>query len=153
MRDRRITKKDIASAYDKIAPHIRMTPVVEYDGVTFKLEFLQHTGSFKARGAFANVLLRDVPKAGVAAASGGNHGVAVACAAQHRGVAASIFVPKDAPAAKKALIKHYGAEFRKSQAFSVWTDFRNFGRMPDAVGRRPTEVREKREDVASPQSR
>jgi len=105
-----ITRKDIRRAYDKIAPHIRTTPVVAYDGVTFKLEFLQHTGTFKARGAFANVLLRDVPKAGVAAASGGNHGVAVAYAAQQSGVPASIFVPKDAPATKKAFIKEYGAK-------------------------------------------
>jgi len=105
-----ITRKDIANAYDKIAPHLRTTPVVEYDGVTFKLEFLQHTGSFKARGALANVFLRDVPKAGVAAASGGNHGIAVAFAAQKSGIPASIFVPKDAPAAKKARIREYGAK-------------------------------------------
>jgi threonine dehydratase len=113
-----ITRRDISKAYEKIAPHIRTTPVVDYDGVTFKLEFLQQTGSFKARGALANVLLRDVPKAGVAAASGGNHGIAVAFAAQKSGVPASIFVPKDAPAAKKARIKEYGAKLNDR-----WTQY------------------------------
>ncbi len=75
-----------------------------------KLELLQHSGSFKARGAFANLLLRDVPAAGVVAASGGNHGAAVAYAAMKRGVKARIFVPSVAAEAKKQRIRDCGAE-------------------------------------------
>jgi threonine dehydratase len=77
--------------------------------VTFKLEFLQHTGSFKARGAMLNLLTRDVPPAGVAAASGGNHGAAVAWAAARAGVPATIFVPGISAPAKIARIESYGA--------------------------------------------
>src|SRR5215210_4110262 len=84
-----------------IRPHIRRTPVVEVDladfgggasrPITIKLELLQHAGSFKTRGAFAHLLTRDVPAAGVAAASGGNHGAAVAFAARTLDVPARIF--------------------------------------------------------------
>jgi len=82
-----IDRDHIASTYEAIHAHIRRTPVVEVEGSDFgldgirivlKLELMQHAGSFKARGAFANLLLREVPPAGVVAASGGNHGVAVA---------------------------------------------------------------------------
>ena len=78
--------------------------------VVLKLEHLQHTGSFKARGAFANLLLRDVPDAGVAAASGGNHGAAVAYAARRLGVRARVFVPGYSSPAKVDRIRGYGAE-------------------------------------------
>jgi threonine dehydratase len=78
--------------------------------VVCKLELLQHAGSFKPRGAFANLLLRDVPKAGVVAASGGNHGVAVAFAAQRLGVRATIFVPTIAAQSKQERIRSLGAE-------------------------------------------
>jgi len=77
--------------------------------LAFKLELLQHTGSFKARGAFANLLLRDVPRAGVIAASGGNHGAAVAYAARRLGVPATIFVPSITSPAKVNRIREYGA--------------------------------------------
>ena len=86
-----------------IRPYLRHTPVVTVAGgdlgcscesVTFKLELLQHSGSLKCRGAFANLLMRDVPDAGVVAASGGNHGAAVAFAARQLGVPAKIFVPR-----------------------------------------------------------
>jgi threonine dehydratase len=77
--------------------------------LTFKLELLQHTGSFKARGAMFNVLSRPIPAAGVAAASGGNHGVAVAWAAQQAGVAGSIFVPTVCSQAKIDRIRGFGA--------------------------------------------
>ena len=80
--------------------------------LTFKLEFLQHTGSFKPRGAFNNLLSREVPAAGVAAASGGNHGAAVAYAAQRLGHKATIFVPDVSSPAKIARIKSYGADVR-----------------------------------------
>ena len=117
-----ITRDDIRGTYDTIRPYIRRTPVVRIDlseldpvgtelpAVTLKLEQLQCAGSFKARGAFANLLLRDVPPAGVVAASGGNHGVAVAYAAHRRGVPARIFVPTVSAPAKMERIRQLGAE-------------------------------------------
>ena len=97
------THDDIQRAYDIIGRYLRRTPTVQLDlagPVTLKLEQLQHAGSFKARGAFTNLLLRDVPPAGVAAASGGNHGVAVAYAAHRLGIPARIFVPTVSSPAK-----------------------------------------------------
>jgi threonine dehydratase len=114
-----LTSSDIARVHDVIRPHIRQTPVLNANGndlglgsfpLTVKLEYLQHTGSFKARGAFANLLTRPVPPAGVAAASGGNHGVAVAYAAMRQGVSAKIFVPAISSPAKIARVRSYGAE-------------------------------------------
>ncbi|MGZ5045915.1 MAG: threonine/serine dehydratase [Usitatibacter sp.] len=102
----------------RIAPHVRRTPVIEVDGadfgapsvrLVFKLEFLQHAGSFKTRGAFNSLLTRDIPPAGVAAASGGNHGAAVAYAAMRLGRPATIFVPSVASPAKIEQIRSYGA--------------------------------------------
>ncbi len=117
-----IGQDDIRAAYARIKPHIRRTPVICADAadfgltlrhpLTFKLEFLQHTGTFKPRGAFNNLLSRDVPKAGVAAASGGNHGAAVAYAAQRLGHKATIFVPDVSSPVKIARIKSYGADVR-----------------------------------------
>ena len=109
----------ISGAYDVIAPHIRATPVIEVRGddlgieverLVLKLEFMQYSGSFKARGAFANLLMRDVPPAGVVAASGGNHGAAVAYASQQLGVSAKIFVPGFSSPAKTQRIRQYGAD-------------------------------------------
>jgi threonine dehydratase len=112
--ERQITQDDIRRAYDAIRPYVRRTPVVEVDlagdPVTLKLEQLQCSGSFKARGAFTNLLLRDVPAAGVAAASGGNHGAAVAYAAHRLGIPAKIFVPTVSSAAKIARIRSLGAD-------------------------------------------
>ena len=117
-----ITRDEIRGTYDTIRPFIRRTPVVQVDlseldpagpalpAVTLKLEQLQCAGSFKARGAFANLLLRAVPPAGVVAASGGNHGVAVAYAAHRRGVPARIFVPTVSAPAKMERIRQLGAE-------------------------------------------
>jgi len=114
-----IDRASIQSTYAVIKPFVRVTPVVETRGedfgidpavLTFKLELLQHAGSFKTRGAFANLLLRDIPRAGVAAASGGNHGAAVAYAAMRRGVPARIFVPEVSSPAKKDRIRGYGAD-------------------------------------------
>ena len=117
-----ITRDDIRDAYATIRPYIRRTPVVQLDlgdldpaagelpDVTLKLEQLQCAGSFKARGAFANLLLRNVPPAGVVAASGGNHGVAVAYAAHRLAVAARIFVPTVSNPAKMERIRQLGAE-------------------------------------------
>jgi len=114
-----ISAQQIQSTYDVIAPHIRRTPVIEVDGGDFgisiptlalKLESLQHAGSFKARGAFTNLLTRKLPEAGVVAASGGNHGAAVAFAAMKRKVPAKIFVPSVASPAKIQQITDYGAD-------------------------------------------
>jgi threonine dehydratase len=117
-----ITRDDIRATYETIRPYIRRTPVVRLDlgdldpaagevpAITLKLEQLQCSGSFKARGAFANLLLRDVPPAGVVAASGGNHGVAVAYAAHRLGLPARIFVPTVSAAAKIERIRQLGAE-------------------------------------------
>jgi len=110
---------EIARTYEVIRPYIRRTPMVEVDAADFgldprplalKLESLQHTGSFKTRGAFSNLLTRAVPAAGVVAASGGNHGVAVAYAAGKTGKAARIFVPTVSSPAKMERIRSYGAE-------------------------------------------
>lgn len=117
--DPMIDRESIASTYDLIRPHIRLTPIVETDGADFgldgvrlihKLELLQHSGSFKARGAFANLLMRPIPAAGVVAASGGNHGAAVAFAAMKLKKSARIFVPEVASPAKLERIRGYGAE-------------------------------------------
>jgi threonine dehydratase len=112
-----VTQPDIRAAQALIAPHIRRTPLLEaaspVDGaapISLKLEFLQHTGSFKPRGAFNNLLTRAAPPAGCATASGGNHGIAVAYAAARLGVKARIFVPEIAPAVKIAKIRAQGAE-------------------------------------------
>ncbi len=114
-----VDRDSIARTYETIRPHIRRTPVVTVAGgdfgldttsITFKLEFLQHAGSFKSRGAFTNLLLRDVPPAGVVAASGGNHGAAVAYASMKLGKPAKIFVPTVSSPAKIERIRSYGAE-------------------------------------------
>ena len=117
-----ISRDDIRGTYKAIRPFIRRTPVIQADlseldasrtalpTATLKLEQLQCAGSFKARGAFANLLLRDVPAAGVVAASGGNHGVAVAYAAHRRGVPAKIFVPTVSAPAKVERIRSLGAD-------------------------------------------
>jgi threonine dehydratase len=102
----------------RIAPHVRRTPVIEVDGadlglpgvrLAFKLEFLQHAGSFKSRGAFNHLLTRAIPPVGVVAASGGNHGAAVAFAAMRTAHPATIFVPSVASPAKLEQIRGYGA--------------------------------------------
>ncbi|MFZ0640005.1 MAG: threonine/serine dehydratase [Candidatus Acidiferrales bacterium] len=114
-----INPKRITQIDGLIRPHVRRTPVVEVDGqdfglpsarISLKLESLQHSGSFKARGAFANLLSREIPEAGVVAASGGNHGAAVAFAAKALGKPARIFVPSIASQEKIDRIRSYGAD-------------------------------------------
>ena len=110
----------IAAAAARIAGHARVTPVMRlgtgafgsHADISLKLESLQHAGSFKTRGAFNNLLSLAVPDAGVSAASGGNHGAAVAFAARQRGVKATIFVPEISPAAKIEAIRRFGADVR-----------------------------------------
>ena len=107
-------KSEISAARDRIAGYAQVTPVMESRipgfPVEMKLEHLQHTGSFKARGAFNTLLSLDVPEAGVVAASGGNHGAAAAYAAQSLGHPAKIFVPELAGPSKIALIEQTGAD-------------------------------------------
>jgi threonine dehydratase len=113
-----VTPDDIEAAWRRIAGHVRETPVFNLPASTYgladplqlKLELFQHTGSFKPRGAFNNLLSRRIPAAGIAAASGGNHGIAVAYAAQRLGVRARIFVPTLSSPVKIARIRSYGAE-------------------------------------------
>jgi threonine dehydratase len=116
--DNMIQRDEIAATERLIRPNIRRTPILDARGkdfglgdfsLTFKLELLQHAGSFKSRGAFANLLGRDIPGAGVVAASGGNHGAAVAYAAMTLGIPARIFVPTISSPAKIARIRDYGA--------------------------------------------
>lgn len=111
-----ITREAISRAAARIAPHVRRTPVIDVtipgidEPVTLKLELLQHAGSFKSRGAFNTLLGASVGSAGVATASGGNHGAAVAYAARQLGHKARIFVPEISSPAKVARIASYGAE-------------------------------------------
>ena len=140
-----VTRADIARVYPVIAPHIRRTPIVTINGaefgmapfaLTLKLEQLQHAGSFKTRGAFANLLTRNPPKAGVVAASGGNHGAAVAYAAMKLGLPARIFVPTVSSPAKIDRIRSYGAELtvigeRYAEALAASIEWsRTSGAMP-----------------------
>ena len=113
-----VTRADVAAAAARIAGRVRRTPVLRLPGpdlglphaVVLKLEHSQVAGSFKPRGAFNRMLSAGpLPEAGVVAASGGNHGAAVACAARALGVPAEIFVPEISAAAKRALIAGYGA--------------------------------------------
>lgn len=120
MTDSLIVSRDRIQQTEKvIRPHIRRTPILEVNGadfgldsitIVFKLELFQHAGSFKARGAFTNILTREVPAAGVVAASGGNHGAAVAFAAMKLRKPATIFVPSVAATTKLDRIRSYGAE-------------------------------------------
>lgn len=114
-----VTPDQIRAAHGRIRPHIRRTPLLTlapgdlgFEGalLSLKLEFLQKSGTFKARGAFNHLLSREMPSAGVCAASGGNHGVAVAMAAAELGVKARIFVPAISPPAKRNRIRGLGAE-------------------------------------------
>ena len=112
-----VTPADVALAHERIRAYIRRTPVMEAGlpaapgaRVFFKLEFTQHAGSFKSRGAFNNLLSRTIPPAGVTAASGGNHGIAVAQAARRLGCSARIFVPEISARVKVDAIRATGCE-------------------------------------------
>ncbi len=116
---RSTSRASIEATYQRIAPYIRETPILRADAADFglesfplvlKLEMTQHAGSFKSRGAFSNLIQRHVPPAGVVAASGGNHGAAVAYAARRLGIPAKIFVPTISSPAKIARIREAGAD-------------------------------------------
>jgi threonine dehydratase len=140
-----LSRERIQETERVIRPYIRRTPILEVDGadfgldsikITFKLELFQHAGSFKARGAFTNMLTREIPAAGVVAASGGNHGVAVAFAAMKLDKPATIFVPSVASKTKLDRIRQYGADLKIAgdryaeslEASEAWTA--NFGALP-----------------------
>ena len=112
----------ISAAAAALAGRVRRTPVLTLPAgdlfasapLTLKLELVQHTGSFKPRGAFNRILAAQAAgdpalAGGIIAASGGNHGAAVAYAARALGLAAEIFVPEPTPASKQARIAAYGA--------------------------------------------
>jgi threonine dehydratase len=114
-----VSRAEIVRIEKIIRPYLRRTPVIEIAGaelgidthkLCLKLELFQHSGSFKARGAFANLLTRKIPASGVVAASGGNHGAAVAYAAMKLNLPAKIFVPTISSPAKLARIREYGAD-------------------------------------------
>jgi threonine dehydratase len=112
-----ITRVDIEAAATRSAGRVRATPIIELEPgafgslaqITLKLELLQHTGSFKPRGAFSHILSQSVPEAGVIAASGGNHGAAVAYAARELGHRVEIYVPAATPQIKLDRLEQYGA--------------------------------------------
>lgn len=105
-----VSREGIGAMEPLIRRYIRRTPMLDLDGVLFKLESMQVSGSFKARGAFANLVTRTIPATGVVAASGGNHGAAVAYAATRLRIACRIFVPDIASPAKVERIRATGAE-------------------------------------------
>ena len=109
-----VNAEKISTAWGRILPHMVRTPVMQTDvfgpSLALKLEHIQHTGSFKARGAMNSLLSMDVPNSGLVAASGGNHGAAVAWAAARLGYKARIYVPEIAGPAKINLIKNLGAD-------------------------------------------
>lgn len=113
-----LARHDVVDAAARIRSNVRRTPVMRIEagqlgtthpGFWLKLESLQATGAFKARGAMSNLLASDIPEAGVVAASGGNHGAAVVWAAQNLGVPAAVFVPVTCPPIKLARLAAYGA--------------------------------------------
>jgi threonine dehydratase len=106
-----VTPGDIERAAERIRAYVRRTPVIVHGGITLKLELLQHAGSFKPRGAFNRVLSeRELPEAGLIAASGGNHGAALSFVGQQLGVRVEIFMPSSSPAIKRANIERFGAD-------------------------------------------
>ncbi|MBZ4321503.1 serine/threonine dehydratase [Streptomyces sp. SCA2-4] len=109
--------EDIKAAGDRITGHVRPVTLAPMErDVWLALEFLQHTGSFKARGALnfiqAHLDAGTLPDAGVTIASGGNAGLACAWAARRHGVRATVFLPATAPAVKVARLRGYGADVR-----------------------------------------
>src|SRR3954449_6114992 len=115
-----ITRTDVESARERVAGRVRRTPLLALDSASggrgwFKLEYLQHTGTFKARGAFNRILSASEdgsldPSVGVVVASGGNAGLANAFAARELGVPATVFVPENAPTVKVERLRQYGAQ-------------------------------------------
>lgn len=129
-----VTYEDVASAAERIGGHVLRTPVLEVSpGLFLKLEQLQHSGSFKVRGAFNRILAAgELPPSGVIAASGGNHGLAVAYAAKALGVRAEIFVPEVSSPVKVAGLRVLGAEVNQIGAI--------YAEAAEAAGKRAAET-------------
>ncbi|MGZ5417230.1 MAG: pyridoxal-phosphate dependent enzyme [Nocardioides sp.] len=136
-------RSDVVEAAARIGSGARRTPVIEVDGeelgvagrVILKLELLQHTGSFKARGALNNVLMLPAGAPGVSAASGGNHGAAVAWAASRAGVRADVFAPATSTPEKLQRIEEYGAVLHRvdghvGDALAACEEFSEAGDLP-----------------------
>ena len=124
-----VDQREIEAAADRIGPYVRHTPVIEVDSGSFgldlvlKLELLQHTGSFKPRGAFNRVLSApDVPDSGLIAASGGNHGLAVAHVATRLGLTAEIYVPEASPPIKVERLRSFGDHVRVVVGGALYAD-------------------------------
>jgi threonine dehydratase len=108
--DDTVTPDDVERAAERIGGRVRRTPIIDHDGVVLKLELLQHAGSFKPRGAFNRVLTESaLPPSGLIAASGGNHGAAVAFVGRSLGVPVEIFLPSTSPTIKRENIERFGA--------------------------------------------
>lgn len=119
-----VTRDHIVAAAERIQSYVRRTPLIELGDVhdagfnlSLKLETVQRTGSFKIRGAFSLLTGAEIPDSGVVAASGGNFGLAVACAARDLGHPATIFVPETSPQEKTGRISAYGADVRVVPGF------------------------------------
>ncbi|NND73379.1 MAG: threonine/serine dehydratase [Ilumatobacter sp.] len=110
---------DIDAAAERIGPYVRRTPIVEHDDLVLKLELLQHAGSFKTRGAFNRVLgeRATIPDAGLIAASGGNHGAALAFVGQQLGMPVEIFIPSTSPEIKRRNIARFGAALHDIEGY------------------------------------
>lgn len=123
-----VARSEVETAARRITDHVRVTPVIDTDEAAFgaplvlKLELLQHTGSFKPRGAFNRVLSTSVPTAGLIAASGGNHGLAVAHVASRLGYRAEIFVPEASPSAKVDRLRAYGPDIAVTVTGALYAD-------------------------------
>jgi threonine dehydratase len=132
-----ITWEDVQAAEVRVRDHVRRTPLVQVGSASkplwLKLEYLQYTGCFKARGSFNRILAAQErgelnPDVGIVAASGGNAGLSNAYAAAAVGVPANVFVPKTAPAVKVSRIEAYGATVHKvgneyAEAYAAAMDF------------------------------
>jgi threonine dehydratase len=120
-----VTRDDVEAAFGRTSGYVRSTPVAAVeagtlgtsDRIVVKLEQLQHTGSFKPRGAFNRLLSQPVPRAGVVAASGGNFGAAAAYAASVLGHAAELFVPESTSATKVERLRAFGGSIVVTGAF------------------------------------
>ncbi|MFP5489820.1 MAG: threonine/serine dehydratase [Acidimicrobiia bacterium] len=108
--DESVSPDDVTRAAERIGARVRRTPTIEHGSVVLKLELLQHVGSFKTRGAFNRVLSApEVPAAGLIAASGGNHGAALAYVGRELAIPTEIFMPSTSPDLKRANIERFGA--------------------------------------------
>jgi threonine dehydratase len=144
-----VTRADVAVARKRLGSRIRRTPVIwieanqlapSHPGFWLKLESLQVTGAFKARGALNSLLAADIPPAGVCAASGGNHGQAVAWAARLLSVPAAVFVPTTCPPIKLRRLAGYGAAV--TIAGSAYEECRTSAEQADSRGRQSHDARQ-----------